>query len=417
MISNPQSVAAGNSSSKNPYARSLMMITSLFFLFGFITCMNDILVPHLKQAFTLNYTQAILIQFAFFSSYFVVSIPSSKFCENFGYQRGLYTGLAITAVGAFGFLASANFVSFPLFLLSFFVLAAGITLIQVAANPYVTLLGNPETSSARLTLVQAFNSLGTTVAPLIGSYLILSTTSIDSVKTPYLVIALALVGLAVFVAMAKFPSFKSEKTEDAPWSEIFANRRLVMGCFAIFAYVGAEVAIGSFLVNYLGTSHVMGFDAETAARYVAFYWGGAMVGRFLGTPLLAKFRPGAVLQAFATGTMVMVALSVFGTGEFAMWTILAVGLFNSIMFPTIFSESIAGMKRGTEKASGLLCTSIVGGAIIPLIQGVLADRMELRWSYFLPIICYAYIWMFAGYVRAKFPVKSGATASATAATA
>jgi len=183
-----------------------MIVMSLFFLFGFITCLNDVLVPHLKQAFTLTYTQAILIQFAFFSSYFVVSIPASRFCEINGYQRGLFTGLGITAVGAFGFLGSAHFVSFPLFLLSLFVLAAGITLIQVAANPYVTLLGKPETASSRLTLVQAFNSLGTTVAPVIGSYLILSTTSIDSVQMPYLVLGLALIALAVFVALAKLPS-------------------------------------------------------------------------------------------------------------------------------------------------------------------------------------------------------------------
>jgi len=405
-----------DSKSRNPYAGSLMIVMSLFFLFGFITCLNDVLVPHLKQAFTLTYTQAILIQFAFFSSYFVVSIPASRFCEINGYQRGLFTGLGITAVGAFGFLGSAHFVSFPLFLLSLFVLAAGITLIQVAANPYVTLLGKPETASSRLTLVQAFNSLGTTVAPVIGSYLILSTTSIDSVQMPYLVLGLALIALAVFVALAKLPSFKSDKTEDAPWSELFANRRLIMGCFGIFTYVGAEVAIGSFLINYLGTSHVMSFDPETAGRYVSFYWGGAMVGRFMGTPLLAKFRPSAVLQFFVTGAIVMTALSIFSSGAYAMWTILAVGLFNSIMFPTIFSESISGLKRGTEKASGLLCMSIVGGAIIPLFEGMVADRAELRFAYFLPILCYLYIWIFAGYVRVNSPAKgslSGPTSAVT----
>ncbi len=410
-----------NTQTKNPYARSLMIITSLFFLFGFITCLNDVLVPHLKQAFTLTYTQATLIQFAFFSSYFIVSIPASRFCEGFGFQRGLYTGLGITALGAFGFLLSAHFVVFGLFLCSLFVLAAGITLIQVAANPYVTLLGRPETASSRLTIVQAFNSLGTTVAPLVGSYLILSTTTVDSLQMPYLVIAVALIGLAIFVAMAKLPTFKSDlssgKAADAPWSELFANRRLMMGCFGIFAYVGAEVAIGSFLINYLGTSHVLSLEPATAGRYVSFYWGGAMVGRFLGTPLLAKYRPGSILQLAATGTIVMTALSIFGAGEFAMWTILAVGLFNSIMFPTIFSESISGLKRGTEKASGLLCMSIVGGAIIPLIQGVMADRMELRWSYFLPILCYGYIWMFAGYVRAKSAKGVSHADSATAMTA
>jgi FHS family L-fucose permease-like MFS transporter len=406
-----------NSQTKNPYARSLMMITSLFFLFGFITCLNDILVPHLKQAFTLTYTQATLIQFAFFSSYFVVSIPASRFCENHGYQRGLYTGLGITALGALGFLAAAHFVTFGLFLGSLFILAAGITLIQVAANPYVTLLGRPETASSRLTVVQAFNSLGTTVAPLVGSAFILSTTTVDALPIFYLIIAMALVGLAVFVAVAKFPSFKSTKTEDASWSELFANRRLMMGCMGIFTYVGAEVAIGSLLINYLGTAHVLSLEPAVAGRYVSFYWGGAMVGRFLGTPLLAKYKPGTILQLAATGTIIMTALSIFGTGEFAMWTILAVGLFNSIMFPTIFSESISGLKRGTEKASGLLCMSIVGGAIVPLFQGVMADRMELRWSYFLPIICYAYIWMFAGYVRSKSTSTTHADATNSALTA
>ncbi len=406
-----------NSQTKNPYLRSLMMITSLFFLFGFITCLNDILVPHLKQAFTLTYTQATLIQFAFFSSYFVVSIPASRFCENNGYQRGLYTGLGITALGALGFLAAAHFVTFGLFLGSLFILAAGITLIQVAANPYVTLLGRPETASSRLTVVQAFNSLGTTVAPLVGSAFILSTTTVDALPIFYLIIAMALVGLAVFVAVAKFPSFKSTKTEDAPWSELFANRRLMMGCMGIFTYVGAEVAIGSLLINYLGTTHVLSLEPAVAGRYVSFYWGGAMVGRFLGTPLLAKYKPGTILQFAATGTIILTALSIFGTGEFAMWTILTVGLFNSIMFPTIFSESISGLKRGTEKASGLLCMSIVGGAIVPLFQGVMADRMELRWSYFLPIICYAYIWMFAGYVRAKSPSATPAGATNSALTA
>jgi FHS family L-fucose permease-like MFS transporter len=394
-----------------------MMITSLFFLFGFITCLNDILVPHLKQAFTLTYTQATLIQFAFFSSYFVVSIPASRFCENHGYQRGLYTGLGITALGALGFLAAAHFVTFGLFLGSLFILAAGITLIQVAANPYVTLLGRPETASSRLTVVQAFNSLGTTVAPLVGSAFILSTTTVDALPIFYLIIAMALVGLAVFVAVAKFPSFKSTKTEDASWSELFANRRLMMGCMGIFTYVGAEVAIGSLLINYLGTAHVLSLEPAVAGRYVSFYWGGAMVGRFLGTPLLAKYKPGTILQLAATGTIIMTALSIFGTGEFAMWTILAVGLFNSIMFPTIFSESISGLKRGTEKASGLLCMSIVGGAIVPLFQGVMADRMELRWSYFLPIICYAYIWMFAGYVRSKSTSTTHADATNSALTA
>lgn len=390
-----------NLPARNPHARSLTMIASLFFLFGFITCLNDILVPHLKDLFTLSYTQAILIQFAFFSSYFIVSIPSSKFCERHGYQRGLFTGLGITAIGAFGFLGSAHFSSFNLFLCSFFVLAAGITLIQVAANPYVTLLGPPETASARLTIVQAFNSLGTTVAPLLGSYVILSNQSVSSVEVPYLVIGFSLVALAIFIALVKLPSFKTVATamDDAPWSELLTNRRLLMGMFGIFTYVGAEVAIGSFLINYLGTAHVMSFSPEMAGRYVSLYWGGAMLGRFLGTPLLTRYRPATILQVVAAGAMILTLLSVFGSGGFAMATILSVGLFNSIMFPTIFSQSIEGLKRGTEKASGLLCMSIVGGGLVPLLQGVFADRFELRYSFILPVICYGYIWFFARYLR------------------
>lgn len=368
-------------------------------MMGFITVMNDVLVPHLKELFTLTYTQAILIQFAFFSSYFVFSIPSSKFCENRGYQKGLFAGLSVTAIGAFGFLGSSAFHSFPLFLCSFFVLAAGLTLIQVAANPYVTLLGPPETASSRLTLVQAFNSLGTTLGPLVGASVILSNQTVASVEKPYLIIGLILLAWAIFVALAKFPSFKSEQQSEVPWSELFANKRLTLGMLGLFTYVGAEVAIGSFLINYLGTDHVLSLTPAVAGRYVAFYWGGAMVGRFLGTPLLAKYKPSTILQLAATGSILMTLLSIFGSGNFAMWTILSVGLFNSIMFPTIFSQSIEGLKRGTEKASGLLCMAIVGGAIIPLIQGFMADHYELRWSFILPILCYLYIWGFAGYLR------------------
>ncbi|MBC7384869.1 MAG: sugar MFS transporter [Cryobacterium sp.] len=390
---------------KNPYSRSLMMIASLFFLFGFITCMNDVLVPHLKQLFTLSYSEAILVQFAFFSSYFVFSIPSSKFCEQKGYQSGLFTGLAITSLGAFGFLGSASFHSFPLFLCSFFVLAAGITLIQVAANPYVTLLGPPETASSRLTLVQAFNSLGTTLAPLVGSYFILSNQSVNSVQIPYLVIALSLIGLAIFVSVVNFPSFNSNASADVPWSELFSNRKLMLGTAGIFAYVGAEVAVGSFLINYLGTERVLSLAPDVAGRYVSFYWGGAMVGRFLVTPLLARYRPSTILQIFATFALSLVILSVLSSGAFAMGAILCVGFFNSIMFPTIFSQSIEGLKRGTEKASGLLCMAIVGGAVVPLTQGFLADSYELRWSFILPVICYAYIWFFASYLRGHSRLK------------
>lgn len=380
-----------HATTRNPHAGSLLIITSLFFLFGFLTCLNDTLVPHLKALFTLSYAEANLVQFAFFGAYFLMSIPSSSICEKLGYQRGLVLGLSITALGAFAFLASSHFASFGLFLAALFVLASGITLIQVAANPYVTLLGPAESGSARLTLVQAFNSLGTTIAPLFGSFLILSSSQVSSVEKPYLGLGIVLVLIALFIARAKLPTFHSDAGEDASWSELFSNRRLMLGCIGIFAYVGGEVSIGGMLVNYLGSEHVLSLTPEIAGRYVSLYWGGAMVGRFIGTPILSRVEPARVLKWAAMGAILMLALSLGTQSTAAMAFILLVGLFNSIMFPTIFSQSISGLTRGTERASGLLCTAIVGGAIIPLLQGLMADHFGLTLSFVLPIACYGYL--------------------------
>lgn len=379
----------------NQYRRPLAIVTSLYFFFGFITCLNDVLVPHLKGIFTLNYTQAILIQFAFFSSYFLVSIPSSKFCEKVGYQKGMSLGLVITAFGAAGFLASAQYASYMLFLLSFLVLAAGITLIQVAVNPYVSLLGPPEQASSRMSWTGAFNSLGTMIAPLLGSYFILSNASVDSVKMPYAVITGALLLLAIMIYSVKLPTVSNPQKDNVTWTELFKNKRFMMGVWGIFAYVGAEVAIGSFLVNWLGDSHVTSLSPEVAGRYIAIYWGGAMVGRFIGTPILSRREPLYVLQWFVLGAMGLTALSVFASGSISQWSILSVGLFNSIMFPTIFSESVVELKKGSEKASGLLCAAIVGGAVVPLIQGIIADYATLRWSFLVPVAFYGYLFYFA----------------------
>lgn len=384
-------------------SKSLIFLTSLFFIFGFLTCMNDILVPHLKALFTLSYTQATLIQFAFFSSYFFVSIPASKFCEVSGYAKGMITGLLITGLGTLGFLASAQFHAFPLFLLSFFILAGGITLIQVAANPYVSLLGSPETASSRLTIVQAFNSLGTTVAPLIGTALILSAGTVQSIEKPYLVMTFILVLLAIATKVMNLPSLKSPQTasikEDVTFSELFKNKKLMFGVLGIFMYVGGEVAIGSFLINWIGDAQVKGFAPAVAGNYVAFYWGGAMVGRFLGTPLLAKFSPANVMGTFVASAIALILISMNTSGDIALWSILLVGFFNSILFPTIFSQSINTLKRGSEKASGLLCTAIVGGAVIPLLQGIVADHFNLRISFILPVICYGYLFFFSRYLK------------------
>lgn len=382
------------------YKKPLVILTSLFFFFGFITCLNDILVPHLKQQFSLSYTQAVLIQFAFFSSYFFVSIPASYFCEKNGYQKGMWFGLCITALGAFGLLAAAKMVVFPFFLISFFVLAGGITLIQVAANPYVTLLGPAKSASSRLTMVQAFNSLGTTVAPIFGSMFILSKSSIDSIEKPYFGIAISLLLLALMIAVIKLPKFESQR-DSTKWAHVFKSNRLLLGCLGIFAYVGAEVAIGSFLISWLGDSQVRGFSHEKAGHFVAFYWGGAMVGRFLGTPLLNKFKTPKVMAFFVGGAVLGVLTTMLTHGAIAQWCILSVGLFNSILFPTIFSQSILGLSRGQEKASGLLCTSIVGGALIPLLQGVVADQVGLRFSFVLPALCYLYLLYFCFYLIRK----------------
>ncbi len=380
------------------HIKSLVIIASLFFLFGFITCMNDILMPHLKGAFALNWQQAAFIQFSFFSAFFLTSIPSSYFCERAGYQTGLCLGLGITAIGAFGLMGATYLVTYSFFLLSLLVLASGITLIQVAANPYVTLLGDPQTSSSRLTIVQAFNSLGTTVAPLVGSTVILSTTTIDSIRTPYLIIGITLVVLSIFIFSIKLPKFAHLKKDETSWSDLLKNRRLMLGALAMFTYVGAEVSIGSYLVGWLTSPFVTELNMKTAASLVSIYWGGAMIGRFLGTPLLAKFEPAQVLQYFATGAIILLGISIGTGGTIAQWSILGVGLFNSIMFPTIFSMSISGLKTGKEKASGILCTSIVGGAIVPFIQGMVADNFSLRVSFLLPMICYFYVFCFSHYL-------------------
>ena len=398
----------------NNYTRPLAIVTTLFFMWGFLTCLNDILVPHLKSIFDLSYARVMLIQFAFFSGYFLFSIPWSKVVNAIGYQKTMVAGLLCMAVGAFLFLPAASSASFPLFLGALIVLAAGITGLQVAANPYVVVLGKPETASSRLDLTQAFNSLGTTIAPKLGGLLILAAAPLAieemralspaalhlyrvqeaaSVKMPYTVIGIALLLLAVLIATSKLPTMPHAeyrpgvKGGDSVWE----HPNLVFGALAIFAYVGAEVSIGSFLVNYFGQAEIAGLSAKAAAGYVSFYWGGAMIGRFLGAGLLRKFRAGHLLGAFAICTSSLVSLSMLTYGHFAMWSILAVGFFNSIMFPTIFSLGVAELGPLTGNGSGILNMAIVGGAILPVIQGAIADQFGLHHAFILPVICYLYI--------------------------
>ena len=410
-------------STTQDYKRPLAIVTTLFFMWGFLTCLNDILVPHLKSIFDLSFAQVMLVQFAFFSAYFLFSVLWSKIVNTIGYQKTMVVGLLTMAVGALLFVPAASVVSYPLFLTALLVLATGITGLQVSANPYVDLLGRPETASSRLDLTQAFNSLGTTLAPKIGGLLILSVAPLAveqvrqlapqalhayrvqeaaSVKMPYTVISVALVLLAIVIGTFKLPKIETatdgngEKSNDSIWK----HRNLLLGAVGIFSYVGAEVSIGSFLVNYFGLPEIAGLSAKTAAGFVSFYWAGSMVGRFLGAPLLQRIKAGYLLALCALCAVALISLSMILGGHTAMWTILAVGLFNSIMFPTIFSLGVAELGPLTGSASGVLNMAIVGGALLPVIQGVIADRVGLHHAFILPVICYLYI-LFYGLVGSK----------------
>ena len=400
------------------YTGPLAVVTTLFFMWGFLTCLNDILVPHLKPIFDLNYTRVMLIQFAFFGAYFLFSIPSAWIIDWMGYQRSMVAGLLTMGMGAFLFVPAASVPSYPLFLFALIVLAAGITCLQVAANPYVTILGKPETASSRLNLTQAFNSLGTFLAPFFGSLFILSAApkSIEdiralapdalqayrlheaaTVKTPYVGLGIALVLLAAAIGSFKLPKIEhaqhkvGEKVNDSIWK----HPNLIFGAIGIFVYVGGEVSIGSFLVNYFSQPEIGGLTEKVAASFVAFYWGGAMVGRFIGSGLLQKMRTGHLLGICAVCAAALVAISMLTTGHTAMYSIILVGFFNSIMFPSIFTLGVAELGPLTGDGSGIMIMAIVGGALIPVAQGAIADRIGIHHAFFLPVVCYLYILFFA----------------------
>lgn len=382
------------------YSFALASLTMLFFMWGFITCLNDILIPHLKNVFQLNYTQSMLIQFCFFGAYFVVSLPAGALVKRISYKWGIVTGLAIAALGCALFIPAASYRVYALFLGALFVLASGITILQVAANPYVTILGAPDTAGSRLTLTQAFNSLGTTVAPLFGAILILSaatgaasSTEADSVRFPYLLLALAFTVLAIVFVVLKLPEVEAEESIQVSKSEgsAWQYRHLVLGAVGIFVYVGAEVSIGSFLVNFLSDPNVAGLSETDAAHHVAYFWGGAMIGRFIGSAVMRYIDNGKALAFNAALAILLLLITVTTSGYVAMWSVLAVGLFNSIMFPTIFSLALHGLGKHTSQASGILCLAIVGGALVPLAQGALADMVGIHLAFLMPIICYIYI--------------------------
>ena len=403
--------------------RAMSIATMLFFMWGFLTCLNDILIPHLKAIFDLNYAQAMMVQFCFFSSYFIFALPSGKLVEWVGYKRTMVIGLLVMAVGAFLFLPASAAASFGLFLSALVILAAGITSLQVAANPYVAHLGPPETASARLNLAQAFNSFGTFIAPFFGAALILTATQVSpekmktfsaealqhyrmvqasSVRLPYVGIGVALVLLAVAFAVLKMPAMDftqdirpGELAEQATGGDsIWRHPVLLAGAVGIFVYVGAEVSIGSFLVNYFALPQIADFTEKTAAKYVSLYWGGAMVGRFVGSWLLTKVKTSTVLSSAAVVACGLVAISILTHGHTAMWAILAVGLFNSVMFPSIFTVGLSGLGELTSKGSSLMVAAIVGGALIPLAEGHLADLIGVQHAFMIPAICYVYIALF-----------------------
>ena len=395
--------------SQQNHNSALVVLTTLFFMMGFITCMNDILIPHLKEIFDLTYVQAMLIQFCFFTAYAIMSIPMGHLVGKIGYKNGVIGGFLLTAVGCLLFYPAAGSHSYPTFLGALFILASGVTLLQVAGNPYVTLLAKPGKESATLTLVQAFNSLGTTIAPQIGAFLILADATqaaskaekISSVQIPYLGLAGLLIILAVFVKMIRLPDARkiaeaeSEHNHDGK-SSVWQYKHLVLGAAGIFCYVGAEVSIGSLMVNVLG--FLKGLDHASAAQYLSFYWGGAMVGRFLGSAVMAKIAPNRYLAFNATIAVVLLIIAMMtgkGNADVAMWALLAIGFFNSIMFPTIFSLATKNLGKFTNAASGVLCTAIVGGAIVPVVQGWAVDTYSLMSSFIVSAVCYLYIVFFA----------------------
>lgn len=390
------------------YRSALVALTVLFFMWGLITSLNDILIPHLKQLFTLSYFQVMMVQFCFFMAYFVMSFPAGFVVERVGYKKGILIGLAIACVGCLMFYPAAGQKSYPLFLAALFIMAAGITFLQVAANPFVTALGSPDTASSRLNLTQAFNALGTTVGPALGATFILAVThqasghaadpaaQAGAVQSSYLALAAVLIGIFAFIAFFRLPTGQVQSEDHAKnalpeRASIWKYPHLVLGALGIFSYVGAEVSIGSLLVSVMGDSHIASLPADQAGHYLSIYWGAAMIGRFIGGWLMRVISAAKLLALNAMVNVILIGLAVLVQGHTAMWTLLAIGLFNSIMFPTIFSLAVARLGKFTSEGSGVLCTAIVGGAVMPLVQGWGADTIGLMPSFVIPAVLYLYI--------------------------
>jgi FHS family L-fucose permease-like MFS transporter len=398
------------------YGPALTLLASLFFMWGFITVINNTLLPHLRSVFDLSYTQTTLIESVWFIAYFVASIPSAKLIERIGYQKSLVIGLLIMAAGALGMMLAASIPSYGITLVMLFVIASGITLLQVAANPYVAVVGKPETASSRLNLVQALNSAGTMLAPLFGAYLILGrsksgTSAAGTVLTdaerladahsvilPYALVAVVLVILAVVIAKFPLPSMGSANSrlakEQRKGLSLWNHRNLVFGIPAIFIYLIAEIGVANLFVNFVSQPDIANLTHEQAGKYLTFLWGGMMVGRFAGSAIMQRFDAGKVLAFFSVGAFAVMVVTIFAHGPVAMWSLILVGLFHSIMFPTIFTLGIKGLGPLTEEGSGLLVMAIAGGALV-IVQGWLADNYGLQNSFILTAVCELYVLFYA----------------------
>jgi FHS family L-fucose permease-like MFS transporter len=383
------------------YLGPFITVAVLFFIFGFITNLNMALVPHLRSIFDLPYKWAMLAESAFFLAYFVFSSPTSKLIEMIGYKKTMVVSLFVQVVGCLLFVPAAKMVSFPLFLTAVFVVGAGVTALQTAANPYVTILGPESSAPVRLTLAQALNSLGGTIAPLIaGAYILTDAAATeskaavaDTVRGPYIAIAAGLLVLGVIVAFLHLPHIEqpegSEQSGPAASTSIWSYKHTVLGAIGIFLYVGVEVGLASIAVNYFKTQGVD--SAKTASFLVSLYWAGALVGRLLGSWVLTKIKSNKLLGAFGFSAALLLVISMVSSGQVAIWTVVLCGFFNSIMFPNIFALGVKGLGPMTSKGSGLIMTAVVGGAIVPALIGALADKAGIQNSFVIPIFCYLYI--------------------------
>ncbi len=396
-------------------------VFALFFIFGGITSLNDVIIPKLKELFTLNYTQAMLIQFCFFTAYLVIGIPGAKLVKKIGYMRGAVAGLVIMMIGCLLFIPASQTATYGLFLLALFVLASGVVIVQVVANPLISMLGASRTAHSRLTFAQAFNSLGTTVFPIVGSILILgglATVSADQLSGPALdayrtaesraiwqgylglAVALAIVAAAVWLFRNRLKGERHEPSSGLAGLDLLSRTRFGFGALCIFLYVGAEVSIGSLIVSYLRQPGVLGLEQQAAGKLIGLYWGGAMLGRFVGSAILRVASPGKVLAAVAAGAIALILISTNTTGAVSGYSLLGVGLMNSIMFPTIFTLASEGLGRRAADGSGIINVAIFGGAVVPLATGALADATgSLAVAMTLPALCYAVILTYGLYAR------------------